>query len=491
MAVVKNAEYDKVALGFLNANFRPHEGQIPFLKAALDTPRGLGIKRVFCRAPRSWGKSTAACYIAWSKALLCPRSRIYLLAPMVKQVEEIYWAPEIIQTFCHFEGHNPFIKKIDEKQSRIILTNGSFIKVDGSDNYNAQRGWKPDLIIADEFADFDSRWLDVMSPNLVARNATLVIIGTPPPNPVLEDGSDHQYVKQDRYHKENHESGGTFWVHGNVFDNPIYKTDAGRKFLVDQESYYRQNDQYWVYEREYLANIVRGDVSLIFPNYDPIVHHVPHQDLLDRLAKEPQRYETVCIADPGTTTVFAVLFMVIDRYSSTVYLIDEIYETSQHQITLDLIIPEIMKKLSLYSFFPKFNLVADSAAAWFIAECAQRFQLYFSPTEKLVGDKKEGISLIKSLFELRHHFISSNCRRLSYELLNYKQDAQGRPVKRNDHLIDCFRYGLKFSGFYFVDKPQENSYPEHLRKPMRGYTTKTEVDPVLSDLSILTNLYFG
>ena len=154
----------------LHSSFTPHEGQVPIGNAIFND----GFKRVFVRCGRNFGKSVFATYCCSRYALLNPDSRVYYFAPLYKQVKDIVWYPRLLQSFID----PTFVDRTDNQDARIFLKNGSFIKLDGSDNYETQRGYKPDFVVADEFAEFNEYWLNVMIPNLAARDATIMFIGT-------------------------------------------------------------------------------------------------------------------------------------------------------------------------------------------------------------------------------------------------------------------------------------------------------------------------
>lgn len=156
----------------LHEHWTPHAGQVKVGKELFTN----GVKNIFIQCGRKWGKSEFCIYALWRHALLNPGSACYYLAPQYKQAKEIIWAANRIQTF----GPKKYIHKINSVETRITLKNGSFIKVDGSDNYEAYRGITPDFVVYDEFKDFNPKFHVGMEPNLAVRAAPLLIIGTPP-----------------------------------------------------------------------------------------------------------------------------------------------------------------------------------------------------------------------------------------------------------------------------------------------------------------------
>jgi hypothetical protein len=84
--------------------------------------------------------------------------------------------------------------------------------------------------------------------------------------------------------------------------------------------------------------------------------------------------------------------------------------------------------------------VYDEAAAWFSTEVMHQYGIYFMPTAKHMNKKDHGLSLIKD--QLIHGLvsISDRCVKLNWEMQNYIKDSKGNIPKKNDHLIDCWRY---------------------------------------------------
>ena len=73
-------------------------------------------------------------------------------------------------------------------------------------------------------------------------------------------------------------------------------------------------------------------------------------------------------------------------------------------------------------------------------EVMQQYGIYFSPTDKVNNKKEHGLSLIKD--QLIHNLvvISEECTHLYEEMEKYAKDLKGNIPKKNDHLIDCYRY---------------------------------------------------
>ena len=92
------------------------------------------------------------------------------------------------------------------------------------------------------------------------------------------------------------------------------------------------------------------------------------------------------------------------------------------------------------------------------------------PTQKHLNKKEHGLSLIKDLLIHDMVVISDRCEDLIKEMEKYAKDDKGMIPKKDDHLIDCFRYLLGAANYDMVEvlerKRQEN---EDLRGRFRHY----------------------
>ena len=157
----------------LHKTWKPHAGQLHVGKQFYNNSE---IMTIFLQNGRKWGKSEFVIYFLWRHAMMNPGSSCYYFAPLAKQAKEIVWAERRLQNF----GPRSWISKIDNNEMRVTFTNCSFIKVDGSDSYEAYRGTQPSCAVYDEFKDFHPQFHEGMSPNLAVKKAPLLIIGTPP-----------------------------------------------------------------------------------------------------------------------------------------------------------------------------------------------------------------------------------------------------------------------------------------------------------------------
>ena len=443
----------------LHANWQPHAGQVKAGKALFAD----NIRSIFIQCGRKWGKSEFCIYSLWRWALLNPGSACYYLAPQQKQAKEIIWASNRLQNFGG-KLLRKYIKKIDNTENRIVFANGSFIKVDGSDNYESYRGITPDFVVYDEFKDFNPKFHEGMNPNLAVKDAPLVIIGTPPDR-------ECQYTVLAEEFRRREDS---FWIRMNSYTNPSISKewlDTEKEKLIA-----RGEDDVWV--REYEARFIRGGAGSIFPMVSEERHFKPHEEITLELQRDLKKLEWYCITDPGTTTCFAALFAAVNPYTRKIYILDEIYEKDQAHTSVRMIYPKLDAKMG--EFYPIGDVDEDwykgydEAAAWFASEVLHQYGTSFFPTQKHMHKKEHGLSIIKDVLLHDLVVISNRCKNLLWEMENYVKDDKGNIPKRDDHLIDCFRYFMAAANYDMVEVMEIIKQNNDMKR--RGYSLKEDYD---------------
>jgi hypothetical protein len=411
--------------------WRPHNAQEAILQRVF---RDLA-RVTFVECGRKFGKTEVQCYFLWRNAMMRPGGHYYF-APEQKQAKEIVWASGRLQAF----GPQSWIKSVNNSEMRITLINGSFIKVDGSDNFNSYRGIEPHSAVYDEFRDFRPEFHKAFGPNLMVYNAPLLICGTPP-------------EEQDLPHYDGLLAQAE--VSGTYFNFPSWcNPHISREWLREERDalYARGDGDVW--EREYAAKRVFGGANAVFPMFTatgPLSMVKPHADVIEAIWKDRKKLMWQVVADPGTSSCFAVLFRAINPFTKVVYRLDEIYETDQANTSTGIIIPRIRAKTE--ELFPgheaygvDWDYFYDEAAAWFANESAASFDIAWHPTRKALRDKVTGIGLMKDQMLYGKYVVSDRCKKLKWEITGYRKDAKGKIPKKNDHLLDCDRYGNDFCG---------------------------------------------
>lgn len=413
----------------LHRKWTPHEGQLPFGSALFYQ----GYKNIFGECGRNLGKTDIASYCTWRWAMQYPGSENYIFEPFQNQAREILWASNRIQTF----GPEEWIQDINKTEMRITFNNGSFVKLDGADNEDARRGIKPKgLIIYDEFKDHKKSFVDAMEPNRASHDAPALFLGTPP------EFHNH-FVDFAEYAKAN----PLEWKY--IQAPSSLNPHLSRKWLENKKKMMiaMGDEEGWL--REYEATFVKGGKRHIFPQF--LKYSLkPLQDLLP---KDINHWQMCITFDPGTSTTFAVLFTLYNPYSKKIIIVDEIYEQTMSEMTVQKIYGKAQKKVDIWKRMgvKEFQFVYDEAATWFKNEISELCSWYMEPSKKAQNDKNSGISLIRDMFANNSIDVAKECLKYIWEMENYIKDDEGRIPKINDHLIDCHRYTLAALGYEFTD----------------------------------------
>jgi hypothetical protein len=428
-----------------------HKGQIELAKAYF--LRGLRV--IQSQWGRNGGKTETALYIATVASLLTDNFITMIICPELKQGKKIYWQSNRLQ------GYPPpqYIEETSKTEASVLFKNKSIITVEGCENYDALRGVKPNLVIYDEFQNHSEQFhLEVMAPNLLGKDASLIIFGTPPKK------RSAYYVKfreeLQTQIKDGDLTRGYFEFPTSV--NPTIDVDELkkiRKTLIDSN-----NEPIWY--REYEGKLMFGGEDVVFPKWDPKVHVRTHQVLLSYLEHDRTKLKWYTICDPGTSTCFAVLFICYNPFTQQIFVLDEIYEKDRARTDSRQIWERIRKKeQELYpnSQLKDWRRIYDEAAAWFHNEIAAMHRgqmLGLSPSQKNKNDEEVDISRIKMAMAQPGAFVvSDRCYWLRWEIESYitvvDKNGDAKYVETNQHLIDCCKYFMQTSGWTLMEKADE------------------------------------
>jgi len=418
---------------------RLHKGQISVLKDLYVNGKTL----ILTPSGRKFGKTEVAAYALWRQALLNPGSACYYVCPENTHGRKIIWDTNRLQRFLgndsakYIKGNG---KNIRNNEMIIPFKNRSFIQVIGSENFGAANGLTPDFAVYDEFKLFHPRWHVDFAPNLIAKAAPLLVIGT---LPTPGDKNQDQYMSMLQFAGEDPMAS----VHvRTTFDNPINHLPAQKKAIESEIGRLRARGEEDVIQREYYSKLIPGGKKAIFPMLSVDAHSREHKSVLAEIAKDVDKLEWHVIADPGNTTVFGVLIVALNPYTKKLYIVDEIYEKNQINTSTSSIYPRIVAKCQ--ALYPNSDMhddwvkTMDQQAAWFATEVMNQYGVYFQPSAKHLKSKEEGLSLVKDMLLHDLVIISDRCTHLWNEMEKYARDDKGNIPKIHDHLIDCLRYGL-------------------------------------------------
>lgn len=427
--------YTKI-ITLLHAKWKPHPAQI-----AIGAPLLRGeTKDVMAVCGRNFGKTELMVYLLWRWALSHPGSENYYFAPFAKQAREILWAGRRLQDFVDMKSLG--CDEPGDQQMRITLRNGSFIKLDGSDNVEAYRGVKPKgLSIFDEFKDFRPEFYEAYDPNRAAHESPLLIIGTPPDR-------EGQFI--DLWNSYKKDPSKRLYEFPSSANPHISKRwlEAKKKELYDR-------GEADVWEREYEAKFVKGGKKKIFPMLDKTKHVMEHDKLMQLLRRDRKKLLWYAWADPAAATCFAILYTAINPYTRHVYCLDEVYELDQAKMSVKQIgLRSREQREDLWDDLFAWRCGYDEAETWFRNEMLDHFNEGWEPSHKHANDKESGLSLIKDLLLSSKFTMSSRCEKLFWEMDNYYKDDRGQIPKKDDHLIDTLRYTLA-ADHYTVNQEDE------------------------------------
>jgi len=459
--------------------WKPHNGQLPIFKSLFRNY----LRYVFLQCGRKFGKTECVILAMYLWAILFPNSQIYYIADTMKHAGELVWKNGRLPYFflkpkrfpreskedflarreLGKKLHAKYVDRENNSEMRLYFKNGSFIKVDGAENYANADGIEPDFMAYDEFKSHDPRFHEAMEPNLRVKKAPLLIVGTPPEEPNTYYEKIANTFKRLPY--------AVWYKRPSYLNNILYPLgEKDPEFIEECEKYNARGDED-VKMRELYAEIVVSGSKAIFPvldlpeydyendKYVGYSRHIrPHQDMLKEIQQRPKDWELHIVYDAGSVTCFAVLLMAVNKYDKRVFLMDEVYETDQRYTSTRNIYPRAMEKAKqIYDYEPSWSETYDNAAAWFANEVADYYGKALMPCDKDLKNKENKLSLIKDLLIYDKMFISENCKKMIWEMTNYRKDENGKIPKKDDHLIDALRYGLNAAHYDFNpnDKPKE------------------------------------
>jgi PBSX family phage terminase large subunit len=359
--------------------------------------------RVLC-CGRRWGKTTLA--VEEIKGIaLSKDARICYIAPTIQQARDIAWAMLIKEL-------KPIIVKAVESPSREIVVKNvkggtSLIQLRGWEAIETLRGQFFDFIVIDEVASMRNFWLnwqEVIRPTLTDRRGHVMFISTP-------KGFNHFYDIfniQDKDYKSFKYSS---------YDNPFIPAEE-----LDKAKEEITEDRF---AQEYLADF-RKTEGLVYKEFNR------EKNVTDTF---PETYtDTILPIDFGYTNPAAILPIKIDG-DAHYWVREEWYKTGQTT-------EQIAEQALLYKSTKCYPDPAEPDRI----EILKRAGLNCREVSK---DIVAGIDHVRELFKQGRIHIHPDCKNLIYELETYRypdkkpdQNEPEKPIKQNDHLLDCLRYAL-------------------------------------------------
>ncbi len=435
---------------------RLHEAQISMVKPLYD-PK---ITMVFNACARKVGKTEAGLYMAWRHAGLNPGSVIFIAGPDKEHLQNIYWVGDRAARFLE-EDSEKYIKRIDRRSKTITLINDATIKFLGSENWRSGQGLSPSLLIYDEFKAFHPLFHTEMAPNVSAKGAKIVIIGT---HPKAGDRNKTEYDAVLEYCKSNSNTCAVaeFATHQNPLQM-LPKEKAAREAHIAQLR--AANDEATV-QREYYSKIVPGGSRAIFPMFSRDRHVRRHEYIMAQLKGAEHQFEWWCIIDPSSTT-YGGIFLAYHPKTKMLFCVDELYIKDRFKTSTKEVGPLIKDKMQELNAKLKpreWYKVGDQAAALHLIDMQANFpDLSFMQSLKNTNNKEDMIMILKDMLTEDLLVFSDRCVNTIKEFEEYATNQDGALVKNRhskDHNKDNFCYFL-----YYVNYNIKEIYSARLDLP--------------------------
>jgi len=421
--------------------FYPHSGQAPILKT-LFSPK-FKIKKAFLQCSRGFGKTSTAAIYTVGHALLNMRHKIYIVGPLLDLTVEIYCHGgdmDLIIPPCFYPIKDSYKSCFHKSEARWSFDTDSFIKVEGADDEASVKGIKPHLLVADEFQDWKKAVWEYMEPNMLANNAPILFVGTPPDRR-------NAYIEQGELCKKKWESGDKayFYTHKTIYDNPR----MDRKAIEDIRQNLIDKGDEAVWKREYLAEFIPGGSAAIYPQFTRATNLVDREKMVSCLkGHDTGDLVPFTVFDPSGTR-FACSGFLYEPNSSWAYMVFSIVEEDSKKIAMRELLPRVLKLEG--EWFPEFSnqtpiRVADEAAKLWIID-ANSYGLDITPTSKRQNEKSNVILLVRDMFLREKFLILDELTHVADEIENYHYDENNKIHKKKDDIIDTIHYFVAESGY--------------------------------------------
>lgn len=364
-------------------------------------------------AGRRFGKSTLISWEMFAMAVANDNARIPYYAPTRDDARDIMWGMLKKVT-------EPLIVDINEGRLEITIRNKF-----GGTSQMLLYGWeavqergkgvgvKNNHIFLDEvskYKNFWQGWQEILRPTLTDLQGGATFISTP-------NGFNHFY---DLYGTEAKDEDYKSF-HFTSYDNPhlpVEEIEKAKKELPEDR-----------FAQEYLADFRKSE-GLVYKEFSRDRH------VFTKLP-DVSMVKTIGGVDFGFTNPAVVLSISKDKYGRY-WVTDEWYKTGM----TDAQIADYVKALNLEEIYP------DPESAGGIAELRMR-GINVREVVKNKDSVRNGINVVRELFNTNRLKIHASCKNLIWELETYSyperksgQNEYENPIKENDHAVDSLRYPL-------------------------------------------------
>lgn len=421
---------------------KAHEPQLA-IKRAIFGPNAKS--KHFWRKGRKGGGTEALLYPA---ARICGTQKnklAILIYPDSPSIDRILGSTQRIRQYFPPEWQVD-IRWTEKARVVYFPLSNSSIEFWGAHNWESMQGFEADMFGFDEIADGDPRAYTTCAPNARPRNALWVVCGAPPL-------SRHNY-----YHRIEKEAlmSPNEWAHfkWNFHENPFLPEFDWEA----EERGYILRGEHDVWKVQWLAEYVYGSSKSVLKAFRATQHIERTETILARL-ESVKRKRYFVLYDPGYAVCFAVLLVVIDCDTGSLYVIREVYEKDRNKISARQIwdrVQQHQRDLGLQN--APWTHLYDSAGTGFSSELRDiAGDIPIIPAFKQAGDEEKYFRSINDLCVREKFLITGECENCIFEMENYITDDNGRYPDAHNHTLDLLRYISKHCEADLAKKPLYDS----------------------------------
>lgn len=394
----------------------------PYQDAVINAIENDGIKRALLCWPRRSGKDFIGFYIMVRAALEITGLYYYCL-PTYSQARSVIWDAIMndSRTFLSFIPEELIARKNDHEM-KLVLHNGSIIKLIGSSNYDTSLvGSNPRMIVFSEYSLSDKRAYEFARPILLANGGKCLILSTP-------RGKNHFYEMYERSCKSDE------WF---VQKLTIEDTKHITQEQIDKDI--EEGEMSWdLAQQEYFTSFSMGVEGAFYTKY---LDEMKLQSRIGNIPWDPS-YKVSTAWDLGVKDHMAIVFFQVKN--GAIYVINTIEHS---EVGLTYYINELSKLPYQYGVHlaPHDIQVRDLTSGTSRIEIARELGINFEMVArttlydgieavrvvlpKTYIDQKNGAGLVKALENYRKIF--------DHKTGTYRE----HPLKSKwNHMADAFRY---------------------------------------------------
>ena len=368
-------------------------------------------------AGRRWGK-THLSIRELAKFASKPNQKVMYVAPSYRMAKAIVW-DKLKYKLIDLR----WVKKINESDLTITLTNETKISIRGADNFDSLRGLENHFVVLDEFALIDQRaWTEVLRATLSNTLGHALFISTPTGKNNWAFDMFNKHIDDD----------------ANWSSHQYTSIQGGQIPETEIEQAKKDLDQ----------RVFRQEFEASFESYDGTVCWAWNRNENIRNLEEPDTRILHIGIDFNVSPITAAIFV---RYGDDMYQIDEVVMHNSNTFEL---VEEIQNRYPASKVFaypdPAGNQRKTSAGGNTDIKILSNagFNVKAPRAHNLVKDRINAFnSRLCSSDGQRHLFVGGNCKHTieSIEKFAYKAGTQVPDKDQGwDHMFDAASYAIEF-----------------------------------------------